>query len=96
MPTSTDPQSHNKDRNAGNITEAVLAINSNSDNERLTFILQRLVVKLHEFARETRLTTEEWMAGLLFLTATGQTCTNLRQVRILNTLGLYLELVGLD
>ncbi len=96
MSTATGPQCHNKDRDAGNITETVLAMNSHSENERLTFILQRLVVKLHDFARETRLTTEEWMAGLLFLTATGQTCTSLRQVRMLDTPGLFLEPVVLD
>ena len=74
-------QRHNKDRNAGNITQAVIAANSRSQDERLKFILERLVTHLHDFARETRTTTEEWMTGLLYLTKTGQTCTDLRQVR---------------
>lgn len=63
-----------------NITENVQAINSNNRDARFKYILERLVVHLHDFARETRLSTKEWMAGLLFLTATGQTCTDVRQV----------------
>ena len=45
---------------------------------------------LHDFARETALTKEEWMAALQFLTATGQICSNTRQEFILlsDVLGL--------
>ena len=66
-----------------NITDNVIAINSTIADARLKYILERLVVHLHDFARETRLSTKEWMAGLLFLTATGQICTDVRQVRSL-------------
>ena len=66
-----------------NITENVQAINSNNPDARFKYILERLVVHLHDFARETRLSTKEWMAGLLFLTATGQICTDVRQVSFL-------------
>lgn len=69
-----------KDLTIDNITENVVAINSANPNERFRYILERLVHHLHDFARETRLSTQEWMAGLLFLTATGQTCTDVRQV----------------
>ena len=69
-----------------NITENVQAINSNNPNARFKYILERLVVHLHDFARETRLSTKEWMAGLLFLTATGQICTDVRQVSSLCTM----------
>ena len=45
---------------------------------------------LHEFAREVDLTPEEWLQGLIFLTAVGQKCTQHRQEFILlsDTLGL--------
>ncbi len=63
-----------------NITENVNLINSANPDPRFKYILERLVVHLHDFARETRLSTNEWMAGLLFLTKTGQICTDVRQV----------------
>lgn len=69
-----------KDLTIDNITENVVAINSANPNERFRYILERLVYHLHDFARETRLSTKEWMAGLQFLTATGQICTDVRQV----------------
>lgn len=46
-----------------NITENVKLINSNCENPRLKYILERLVQHLHDFARETRLSHEEWMTG---------------------------------
>lgn len=65
------------------ITENVNKINSNCPDERTKFVLSRLVHHMHEFVRETSLTTDEWMAGIQFLTATGQTCTSIRQEFIL-------------
>jgi hypothetical protein len=68
-----------KDLTPGNITNAVIA-NSLVSDRRLQYLFERFVVHLHDFARETRLTTEEWMAGILFLTAVGQMCSDTRQV----------------
>ena len=51
-----------KDLTIDNITENVIAINSNNPDPRFKYILERLVVHLHDFARETRLSTQEWMA----------------------------------
>ncbi|CEL53056.1 hypothetical protein RSOLAG1IB_06124 [Rhizoctonia solani AG-1 IB] len=65
------------------ITENVNKINSRCPDERMKFVLSRLTHHIHEFVRETSLTTEEWMAGIQFLTATGQTCTDIRQEFIL-------------
>lgn len=70
-----------------NITENVHKINSNCPDPRLKYIIERLVRHVHDFARETRLSTEEWMAGINFLTAVGQKCTDVRQVRSGRTLG---------
>jgi hypothetical protein len=70
-----------KDLTIDNITDNVKLINSQCDNPRLKYILERIVQHLHDFARETRLSHDEWMTGLLFLTAVGQICTDVRQVR---------------
>ena len=69
-----------KNLNIDNITENTIRINSQSSDARLTYVLERLVTHLHDFARETRLSTSEWMAALEFLTAVGQMCTDVRQV----------------
>lgn len=81
-----------KDLTIDNITENVKLINSQCPNARLKYILERLVQHLHDFARETRLSHEEWMTGLLFLTRVGQICTDVRQEYILlsDILGLSL------
>lgn len=65
-----------------NITPNVIINNSNAP-PRLKFTLSSLVTHLHDFARETRLTTEEWMAGIEFLTAAGEMCSDTRQEFIL-------------
>lgn len=70
-----------KDLIIDNITENVHAINSQCANPRLQYLLERTVTHLHDLARETRLTTEEWMTTLLFLTKVGQISTDVRQVR---------------
>ncbi|KAF2016324.1 cathecol 1,2-dioxygenase [Aaosphaeria arxii CBS 175.79] len=81
-----------KDLTISNITENVHLINAQTPSPRLLYILERLVTHLHDFARETRLSTPEWMAGIEFLTAVGQKCTDVRQEFILlsDTLGLSL------
>lgn len=69
-----------KDLTVDNITENVIRINSLCQDARLKYILERLVTHLHDFARETRLSTAEWMTGLQFLTEVGQICNDVRQV----------------
>jgi hypothetical protein len=72
-----------KDLTIDNITENVHAINSQCGNLRLKYILERTVTHLHDLAKEVRLTTDEWMTALLFLTAVGQISSDVRQVCIL-------------
>ena len=74
-----------KDLNIDNITDNVKLINGQCPDPRLKYVLERLTQHLHDFARETRLSHEEWMTGLQFLTKVGQTCTDVRQVSKLNT-----------
>lgn len=63
-----------------NITENTNLINSQSDNARLTYLVTRLVTHLHDFARETRLSMDEWMAALNFLVKCGQISSDVRHV----------------
>lgn len=70
-----------KDLTIDNITDNVHLINSQTSDARLKYVLERLVSHMHDFARETRLSTTEWMAGIEFLTAVGKKCTDVRQVR---------------
>src|SRR5215472_12543191 len=72
------------------ITDAALAQMSGTSDPRLKQIMECLVKHLHQFAREIDLTPEEWINGIKFLTAVGQTCTPYRQEFILlsDTLGL--------
>ncbi len=53
------------------------------DDPRLREIFTALVKHLHAFVREVRLTPDEWMTGIDFLTRTGQKCDPLRQEFIL-------------
>ncbi|KAF2205017.1 aromatic compound dioxygenase [Delitschia confertaspora ATCC 74209] len=87
-----------KDLTIENITENVHAINSRTPDPRLRYLLERLVQHMHDFARETRLSTQEWMAGIEFLTAVGKKCTDVRQEFILlsDTLGLSLLVDSID
>jgi hypothetical protein len=70
-----------KDLTIDNITENVHRINSQCADPRLKYVMERLVSHMHDFARETRLSFDEWMAGIQFLTQVGQICTDVRQVR---------------
>lgn len=63
-----------------NITPNTIKINNQTKNARLKYLMERLVTHLHDFARETRLSTEEWMMALNFLVATGQISTDVRHV----------------
>jgi len=72
-----------------NLTDAVIAAMANAKDARTKEILTSLVRHLHAFIREVNLTEAEWLAGIQFLTATGQMCDDKRQEFILlsDTLG---------
>ena len=72
-----------KDLTIDNITENVILVNSQGPDPRTKYVLERLVTHLHDFARETRLSTKEWMAAVDFLTAVGQISSDVRHVRTL-------------
>ncbi|KAE8412360.1 Intradiol ring-cleavage dioxygenase [Aspergillus pseudocaelatus] len=87
-----------KDLTVDNITENVIRINSLCEDERMKYVLERLVSHLHDFARETRLSSQEWMTGLMFLTEVGKICSDVRQEFILlsDILGLSILVDSID
>jgi hydroxyquinol 1,2-dioxygenase len=84
--------------NENTITGAVLERMADCGDPRLKEVLSALVRHMHDFAREVKLTEAEWMAGIEFLTATGQKCDAKRQEFILlsDTLGLSMLTVALN
>ncbi|CZR51420.1 catechol 1,2-dioxygenase [Phialocephala subalpina] len=87
-----------KDLTIDNITENTVLINSQSSDQRVTYVMERLVTHLHDFARETRLSTDEWMAALNFLVKVGQISSDVRHEFILlsDVLGLSLLVDAID
>ena len=63
------------DYNQDKLTADVVAAFAKTPDPRLREIMQALVRNLHAFAREVDLTPDEWLAGIRFLTATGQIST---------------------
>ena len=80
------------------ITQAVLDRFSNTPDPRLKQIIFSLVQHLHDFARETRLTEEEWFEGIKFLTRAGHMTDDKRQEFILlsDTPGLSMLTVAMN
>jgi len=73
-----------------NLTEAVLGKIEGATDARFKQIMTSLIKHVHAFVREVELTEAEWLAGIQFLTATGQKCDDKRQEFILlsDTLGV--------
>lgn len=72
------------------LTDEVVARLEATPDDRLREVMTALVRHLHAFAKEVRLTEDEWFAAVRFLTATGQISDDVRQEFILlsDTLGL--------
>ena len=80
------------------ITQAVIARHTEAPNARLREVMTSLVQHLHAFAREVKLTEEEWVAGIRFLTEVGHITTAQRQEFNLlsDTLGLSMLVTALN
>jgi hydroxyquinol 1,2-dioxygenase len=78
------------------ITAETLDRIKDTPNPRLKEIMSSLIRHLHEFARETQLTEEEWFEGIKYLTATGHITNDKRQEFILmsDTLGLSMLVIA--
>ncbi|QOT81955.1 intradiol ring-cleavage dioxygenase [Cupriavidus basilensis] len=72
------------------ITPAVLAAMAKCGNDRLLTVMNSLVRHLHAFARDVRLTEEEWHQAIGFLTDVGHITDDRRQEFVLlsDVLGL--------
>jgi hydroxyquinol 1,2-dioxygenase len=72
------------------LTENVVRSFAAAPDPRLREVMSALTRHLHAFVREVEPTFEEWMAGVQFLTRTGQICDDVRQEYILlsDTLGV--------
>jgi len=84
--------------NPDNITQAVIARFANTPDARLKEIMTSLVQHLHGFAREVKLTEDEWTKGIDFLTRAGHITNENRQEFILlsDTLGLSMLTVAMN
>jgi hydroxyquinol 1,2-dioxygenase len=80
------------------ITEAVERSFDACPDPRLRTILAALARHLHDFAREVRLTEDEWARGIRFLTESGQKCSSVRQEFILlsDVLGLSMLTIAMN
>jgi hydroxyquinol 1,2-dioxygenase len=81
-----------------NITQAVIARFAQTPDARLKEIMTSLVQHLHAFAREVKLTEDEWFKGIDFLTRVGHKTDDKRQEFILlsDTLGLSMLTVAMN
>jgi hydroxyquinol 1,2-dioxygenase len=72
------------------VTDAVLDSMAHCRDERLRVVMTSLVRHLHDFAREVKLTEDEWFRGIRFLTDAGHITDDKRQEFILlsDVLGL--------
>ena len=85
------------DYNQDQLTNEVVAAFAKGSDPRLREIMTALVRHVHAFAREVDLKPDEWLAGLRFLTETGQISTERRPEFILlsDVLGLSMQVVSL-
>jgi hydroxyquinol 1,2-dioxygenase len=84
--------------NEDNLTAEVVARLKQTKDKRFREIMTSAVKHLHAFAREVKLTEEEWFEGIKFMTAVGQKCDDKRQEFILlsDVLGLSMMVVALN
>ncbi len=80
------------------LTEQVLDAFSETPSPRLREIMTSLVTHLHSFAREVKLTEQEWAVAVQFLKQTGDITTDKRQEFILlsDVLGLSMTVVEIN
>jgi len=81
-----------------NITDLAAERWATATDPRTAELMTALVRHLHDFAREVRLTEAEWMAGIQWLTRTGQISDDKREEFILasDVLGLSMLVVQMN
>jgi hydroxyquinol 1,2-dioxygenase len=86
------------DLDAKSITQAVIDRLADCEDPRFKQVMTSLVTHLHDFIRDVRLTEQEWISAIQFLTAVGKTVTDKRQEFILlsDTLGASILVISLN
>ncbi len=89
-PAAAEPGGDSQPMTARELTETVVARLRNTPDPRLRELMTALVRQLHGLVGQVRLTQDEWLAAIGFLTATGQISDASRQEFILlsDTLGV--------
>lgn len=84
--------------NEDNITDLAIKRWSTARSPRVAELMTALVRHIHDYAREVELTSEEWMAAIEWLTATGQISNDKRQEFILasDVVGLSMLVVQMN
>jgi hydroxyquinol 1,2-dioxygenase len=87
-----------QDEHERELTETVVASFAGTPDERLRTLMTALVRHLHAFAREVRLTEDEWAAAIGFLTDAGHITDDKRQEFILlsDALGLSMQTITIN
>ncbi|HTJ69544.1 MAG TPA: dioxygenase, partial [Actinospica sp.] len=80
------------------LLERVLASFDGAQDPRLRQVMQALVRHLHAFLREVRLTEDEWLTAIRFLTAAGEITDSRRQEFILlsDVLGASMQTITIN
>jgi hydroxyquinol 1,2-dioxygenase len=80
------------------LVRAVMDSFAETPDPRLRLVLESLTKHLHAFLRETRLTEEEWRAGIDFLTAAGHITDDRRQEFVLlsDVLGASMQTIAIN
>jgi hydroxyquinol 1,2-dioxygenase len=93
-PTQTDEQRVREEA----LVDAVVDSFDGTPDPRLKLVLASLSRHLHAFLRETRLSEEEWRAGIDFLTAAGHITDDRRQEFVLlsDVLGASMQTIAIN
>jgi hydroxyquinol 1,2-dioxygenase len=80
------------------LTDRVVASFAGTGSERVREVMQSLVRHLHAFARDVRLSEDEWRAAVAFLTAAGHITDDRRQEFVLlsDVLGLSMQTITIN
>src|SRR6185312_6049747 len=91
-------ESEHRDAREQAVTDQAVASFDKAESARYREVMQSLVRHMHQFARDVRLTQEEWERGIEFLTAAGHITDDRRQEFILlsDVLGLSMLTVGIN
>src|SRR5688500_11467874 len=94
----TDTVSAEQEHREADLIERVVRPFDDCSDPRLKQLMTSLVHHLHAFAREVRLTEEEWGKAIEFLTAAGHVTDDKRQEFILlsDVLGLSTQTIGIN